>query len=138
MPLSSHVNWLQPTKEIGHDTSTPLGLHVRKIGWFQPIIEITCDQDSLKNSRYRWCTVPVCFVSCATDCAIKAVMRIVIKNNKQKFKFKNWYTIMKFSLCLEPFNSCYSNMNWQPEFTILNSLQLLTSWDKCIMKLSVT
>lgn len=85
----------KPTKETGCDTSTPSGCHVMKTGWFSPITELACNQGRLKNSRDRWY---ISFIGCTTDRTIKAETRIINENNKQKskFKFKNWFAIMKF------------------------------------------
>lgn len=43
----------QPTKETGHDTSTPFDCHVINIGWVLPIVKLQCDKNRLKRSQDR-------------------------------------------------------------------------------------
>lgn len=40
---------LQPTKDKGRATTTPLGCHVITMGWFTPIVELLGGQGKLKN-----------------------------------------------------------------------------------------
>lgn len=41
----------QASKETDRNTFTPLVYHVTKLGWFIPIVVVSCDESRLKNNQ---------------------------------------------------------------------------------------